>query len=276
MPLTFQAVDQPPFMDVAAEEVVTVRHSPRNATPATPTPQGVSAVMVMPPVAAAGVQIVYIVLGITAGSIVFLLLYLLTMDLRIGNDVRAAYRDAMGHGRVGAEVRMLGRLEQLSLDLDQARRDPGWQLPATSLVMAQEVVGALGQVPSVTVGQKAALAQCIPLPPADLPPAVMDPTGAVAQPSGQPAGTGRGDVLARCLGVLESIRQAALEAAGNAANIQIAGEASSRINEHRQSLHAFWIQAAQLVLLNLLLPLLTALFGYIFGTQQAQRNNPAP
>jgi hypothetical protein len=48
----------------------------------------------------------------------------------------------------------------------------------------------------------------------------------------------------------------------------MAAESAQKIQDQRQSLHLFWIQAAQLILLNLLLPLLTALFGYIFGTQQ--------
>jgi hypothetical protein len=60
-------------------------------------------------------------------------------------------------------------------------------------------------------------------------------------------------------------------AAAGVVNAQVAGESAGKINEQRVAMHAFWIQAAQLILLNLLLPLLTALFGYIFGTQQAQR-----
>ena len=43
--------------------------------------------------------------------------------------------------------------------------------------------------------------------------------------------------------------------------------------EHRKNLQQFWLQAAQLILLNLLLPLLTALFGYIFGRQQTERSS---
>jgi hypothetical protein len=39
-------------------------------------------------------------------------------------------------------------------------------------------------------------------------------------------------------------------------------------HEHRQAFRSFWLQAAQLVLLNLLLPLLTALLGYIFGSRE--------
>jgi hypothetical protein len=39
-------------------------------------------------------------------------------------------------------------------------------------------------------------------------------------------------------------------------------------HDHRQAFRLFWLQAAQLVLLNLLLPLLTALLGYIFGSRE--------
>ena len=108
----------------------------------------------------------------------------------------------------------------------------------------------LGQLPSVTSTQNDQIKACVPLP--------TDPATRVLK-------------LDRRLGVIESVRSAALDTAAGATNAQIAGESVNKINEQRQSLHLFWIQVAQLILLNLLLPLLTALFGYIFGTQQAQR-----
>ena len=50
---------------------------------------------------------------------------------------------------------------------------------------------------------------------------------------------------------------------------------SKDIDAQRQSFRSFWIQAAQLVLLNLLLPLLSGLFGYIFGTRQGANGRDA-
>jgi hypothetical protein len=76
-------------------------------------------------------------------------------------------------------------------------------------------------------------------------------------------------VIKQCVETLEGIRQAAVDASSGIADAQIAAEYSSKIIEERAALHSFWIQSAQLILLNLLLPLLTGLFGYIFGTQQA-------
>ena len=78
-----------------------------------------------------------------------------------------------------------------------------------------------------------------------------------------------------CLATLQNVRESVVDAAVGASDAQVAGEFATKIYEQRQALHNFWIQAAQLILVNLLLPLLTALFGYIFGTQQAQRQNAA-
>jgi len=47
-------------------------------------------------------------------------------------------------------------------------------------------------------------------------------------------------------------------------------ELSKDLETHQAAFHSFWVQMAQMVLLNLLLPLLTGLFGYIFGTRQGQ------
>lgn len=74
--------------------------------------------------------------------------------------------------------------------------------------------------------------------------------------------------LQRCMNILDDVRQAALEAASSTTNAEVAGTAADKFSAQRQTFHAFWLQAAQLVLLNLLLPILTALLGYIFGSQQ--------
>lgn len=49
-------------------------------------------------------------------------------------------------------------------------------------------------------------------------------------------------------------------------------------NDARENLQRFrtaWLQAAQLILVNLLLPVLTALLGYIFGVQQGRASEAA-
>lgn len=47
------------------------------------------------------------------------------------------------------------------------------------------------------------------------------------------------------------------------------------LREHQESVRGHWLTLAQLVLLNILFPVLTALLGYIFGTQEASRNTEA-
>ena len=210
---------------------------------------GVEVRVQTPPFLDAGVRLARLVLGTAAGSIVLLLAYLIWMDLTIGLNVQKTYDHVLNPSRIGSEFYTLGRLERLAVDLTSARKDPNLKLSAESTQNAEMILTFVQLLPSVTLAQKTQLKTCIPT----------------------PEGNTRNEKLDACVSILESIRQAALEAAAGATNASVASDSVAKINEHRQSLHTFWIQAAQLILLNLLLPLLTALFGYIFGTQQAQR-----
>jgi hypothetical protein len=191
------------------------------------------------------------VLSITASSIVLLLAYLLVMEFLVGSDVRQAYERILSSSKVGAEFIGSERLSMLASDMSALRQDPGRTWSAASSQNAQEVLKSLDGLPSITPAQLAQLRACVtPLPVSD---------------------TGRDSKLEACATMLSNVRQAALQSAGLIPDAQIASDSAARIHEQRQSLHGFWVQAAQLVLLNLLLPLLTALFGYVFGTQQAQQ-----
>lgn len=202
----------------------------------------------MPAVTKAGITLAKAVLYITGGAIILLMLYLVWMDRSVAGDVADAYKQVLNPSRIGSEYYTVGRLEQFGSDLSAARADPKYNLSAEQTQRDREVVGLLEQLPSLGSPQRSQLDQCIP-----------PPTDAT-----------RNDKLGQCIAVADSLRQAALSAAATAMTAQAAGESVGKIQEQRQSLHQFWIQAAQLILLNLLLPLLTALFGYIFGTQQAR------
>ena len=65
------------------------------------------------------------------------------------------------------------------------------------------------------------------------------------------------------------VRQAGLGNAAGAEQVRVLGDLAKQLGEQRAAFRAFWLQMAQLILLNLLLPLLTALLGYIFGATQA-------
>lgn len=47
------------------------------------------------------------------------------------------------------------------------------------------------------------------------------------------------------------------------------------IASERAAFRAFWLDMVQMVLVNVLLPVLTALLGYVFGTTQARRSDEA-
>ena len=77
----------------------------------------------------------------------------------------------------------------------------------------------------------------------------------------------QGSELARANDAM--VRQAGLGNVAGAEQVRVLGDLAKQLGEQRAAFRAFWLQMAQLILLNLLLPLLTALMGYIFGATQA-------
>ncbi len=215
----------------------------------TPPSIGASAAKVLSGVTKAGVTLSYFVLTIVTGSIVLLLVVLVWLNFSVGNDVKRAYAQVMNPSRISSEFYILGSLEALVGDFKRASDDERWTMSNASATNEATLTAFLAKLPSVTSSQRSIMAACHPL----------------------PEGTLRNPTIEKCITVLNDVRQAALEAAASTNNVQVAGEAADKLLAHRQALLSFWLQAAQLILLNLLLPLLTALFGYIFGTQQAEQ-----
>jgi hypothetical protein len=248
---------------------------PLNAPPVTPTPVNVQEVPagttpiaqvppVMPPainVSAqqmsptvfVGFKLAQVVLAIAAGSILLFMIYLFAMEWVIGSDIRGAYQKVLNPDRVGAELMTVTGFEKLSADLTIARKNPTSQWTTEALQNGQNVLKLVNELPSVAEDKKAHLKDCVP------PPPVSD--------------TSRDGKIDSCIEILGGLKQSALAAVAATTDAKVAADSAGKIGEQRQSLHTFWVQAAQLVLLNLLLPLLTALFGYIFGTQQAPKNS---
>jgi hypothetical protein len=71
-----------------------------------------------------------------------------------------------------------------------------------------------------------------------------------------------------CVQILGPLRLLSTSQAIDLDRLRLMKEFAQDAHDHRQAFRSFWLQAAQLVLLNLLLPLLTALLGYIFGSSQ--------
>lgn len=201
------------------------------------------------PKAAAGIQLSKIVLGLMTGALFFLWLYLLIMEFNINRDVSRLYGQIVNPNRVGAEVYVFGQIESMMADVRAAADSPDGQLSVTAQTNADKVVAMVDLLQGVSAADKTAIAACRDL-----------PEGATRQTTAE-----------LCVNALESIRTAAIEASSGLADAEIVSKFAAQAIEQRESFHAFWIQAAQLILLNLLLPLLTGLFGYIFGTQQNGR-----
>ncbi|MGA2832973.1 MAG: hypothetical protein ABSE55_07870 [Terracidiphilus sp.] len=189
------------------------------------------------------------VLSIISGSIILLITYLVWGEYAIGRDIHELYDHALTTNSTSGESQSLGQLEQLIGDLATARRDGNAPFSADSLRNAQAALQLVDKVPGVTTAEKEHLKACVPPPPAN---------------------ESRNEKLDQCSEDLQRIRNLAIKEASGASSAALIAQATAELHEQRQSLHSFWLQAAQLILLNLLLPLLTALFGYIFGTQQGQ------
>ncbi|HEY0302755.1 MAG TPA: hypothetical protein VGC36_15520, partial [Rhizomicrobium sp.] len=73
--------------------------------------------------------------------------------------------------------------------------------------------------------------------------------------------------LQRCIDVLDAVAKQTLAAQAILDNNKLMIDFAKQVDAQRDGFRAFWLQTLQIVLVNVLLPLLTALFGYIFGAQ---------
>jgi hypothetical protein len=177
----------------------------------------------------------------------------LIMEWVTAHDVRQAYHGVLGSDCASGQCLIVAQLQRLSDDLENMRGKPSALWSSDSLDNGKNVVAELVQLPALTSAQRTQLQGCVP------PPAASD--------------TARESKIEDCLVLLGAVKQAALHAAASGTDAKVASDSSGKIGDQRENLHKFWLQAAQLILLNLLLPLLTALFGYIFGTyHQAQQS----
>jgi len=222
----------------------------QQATPVKPPDINLSAQQ-MSPTTKVGYELAKIVLWITAGSIIIFVLYLISMEWLIGSDVRDAYKKVLNPDRAGVELMVVAEVEKFSADLIAARKTPTVQWSTESNQNAQKVLALVNELPSVAADRKAHLKECIPLPPA--------------------TDTAREQKIDACVEIATAIKESGLAAVAATSDAKVAADSAQKIGDQRLGLHTFWVQAAQLVLLNLLLPLLTALFGYIFGTQHGSK-----
>jgi hypothetical protein len=206
----------------------------------------------MPAVVAAGVELAKYVLAMVMASIVLLTIYLFVMDVANGRSLDRAYDSVFREASAGPDFPDVGEVERIAKLFAQAAERPDFTLTVDDERAGRSVVEALGRVAILSDVQRADLSHCLPL----------------------ASGEQRVAVLTRCADTLRSLEKGAIGAAANLEKIKVLTDFAKVVNEHRQTFRTFWVQVAQLVLLNLLLPLLTALLGYIFGTNQGNKTTP--
>jgi len=212
--------------------------------------QGITA-SPMPPVTYAGLQLAKIVLSILGISLAVLMAYLWTSEWHYGIRQAGIYEKVLSQATSASDP--LGQLpiDKYTKAFRNAALDPNLTLAAEEQAMARSLFENLRRIGAVSDQQFASLNSCTPFP---------------------SDSSARATALTACAGILDDAEKKIVAASPALERVRLLTDLSKQINEHRQSFHASWIQEAQLILLNLLMPLLTGLFGYIFGTQQAPSN----
>jgi hypothetical protein len=182
------------------------------------------------PRTAAGVDLAKWTLWIIGGTIALLVILLLVGEIRQSKFAAATNEQQLALVSARSQAGD-PRLTTVVAMLRRAAIDPVWKPPA----------------PDVADAQRAVLEKtCMPLPLAT----VVD----------RPA------ILERCALTLETLLS---PDASLSVRIGFVEAMQRSLAEERAAQRAFWLQVAQLVLVNLLLPILTGLLGYIFGTRSA-------
>ncbi len=197
--------------------------------------------------AKAGVGLADFVLRMIVGAVAILLVMALISEWRettASNKAAELIFTALPTGAPATEDKQLSGVVTL---LRQAAANPILVLPPVEIENARSLIDKALKLPAITGEQKASLdKKCIPLP--------------------LQATKDRAAILERCAATLATVFAPATPDAQRLALIKELQKAQA---EERTARRAFWMQIAQLVLINLLLPILTALLGYIFGTRQA-------
>ena len=189
----------------------------------------------------AGVDILKNVLAILAVVLVLLLAYLAYADIMESREVNQLYQTTLEHLMVG-ELLDGQRVERV-------RKAIEGKLPLDA--EAHQIRDTIATHNLLSSEQLTQLDKCVDATPADT----------LSDSQRQTCGS--------LLGTVEkSAPKVDLD------RMHVLRDITKDRQDAHQSFRSFWLQAAQLILLNLLLPLLTGLLGYLFGTQGSSKNPP--
>lgn len=205
----------------------------------------------IPPITAAGVDLAKTVLEYIAVAIVLLLIILCVVEI-IDSTHEHLLQDQIAQQTARASV------------LPDAERLESWRTGLKSFAATPSVAptddqqnawrflfDSLRMTGAVSTVQAETLSSC------------------VAPVSSKPQAA----QLTNCEDALAILAGQSRSAAGDLDKIRLLAEFSKEVDSSHQNTRTFWLQIAQMILLNLLLPILTALLGYIFGTHQVPADN---
>jgi hypothetical protein len=206
-----------------------------------------------------GAQLAHLLLKISAGAIVILVFYLAVLDWVTSAQVNNVYDwtfQRMHNTPVPPDV---SGVDAASKAFQAVRTTPDTAVSADDVKKIRTVIDQLKTSGRVTGPNATRLDQC----------AQLVSLKSESKQEDQSAAE-RTKTLDECIQMLEPLRQLTVSQATDLERLRLMKEYAKDAHDHRQAFRSFWLQASQLVLLNLLLPLLTALLGYIFGSQAAR------
>ena len=216
----------------------------------TTTPQAVDVTARrMPAVTAAGVKLAAYVLSILTLALVFFAIYVWSADRQFAAAVNLISKEIVAQTAIEGEFPSQDSIEKLAAIFRDAAKDPQLKFSDADQRDDQKLDASLARLGAVSEPQKSKLDGCVP-PPTD---------------------ASRATSLDACAAILDAAKSAKVVSVP-LDRVTLLIDYVKQLSDERQSFHTSWIQEAQLILLNLLLPLLTGLFGYIFGTQQVVRS----
>jgi len=215
-----------------------------------------------------------IVLG---GTILLLWVYILALDLFETSKVNESYSRIIAAAEPTLNSPEIMRIDAVLERISSLQRTPPRTFTPEETAATKESVRQIAF--RLQPAQTVSLNECVQLmqPTENSQPAPPQPTaanqpGPQAQP--QTASTGpvqpgtkeRAALIENCIKTLESVRYA-VGGPMDTDRLRVMRDFAKDVHESHQGLRTFWTSATQLVLVNVLLPLLTALLGYIFGRQ---------
>lgn len=201
----------------------------------------------MAPLTAAGIDLARRTMVMIGVAFTTLLILLLWADVSQRAEISKTNERLYSLFETDQRSSLESRLAATVALLEHSAADPAWSVPETS--EAKQLIDDALKMASLTADQRASLdGKCLPLPASVTP--------------------GRAAILIQCAQTLKKIFG---RGEGFGLKVETIQAQQKFLAEERAAYRTFWIQVAQLILINLLLPILTALLGYIFGTQQGQK-----